>query len=462
MVAWAHEDLDDALTPDHDQGQRLHVLIPATHADVNLCKTTMGLSILGYPEPVLLGYGKEYNDSAHPVDGGAQLGAKITAALAFLQKIENNTELVMMADGFDSWFQLPPSILRERYFRVMATANYRMRRRLGRRAVRREGLKQTVIFGASKACTPNQISSVACYPIPEAATPRDMYGNNTDTIMGKTKHSSYRPRYLDAGFMMGPAGDVKRILERAQELVETLPTSDSLQNQEPKQRTNLWEGDAQGVFARIFGEQAFQREVIRQRHRSWFKKWSLPRLPGSIEGQHYKDILNPDFTHEEMERMDGHPREYGISVDFSGILVSNTANSESDHRSLVFNDAPQDEWVKNIRDRGIFACGVRLRSKLPEDIAKTEWLPNIGDEDSSMWRVTKLFGNMCLGNIPVVVHHNGDKSLRELAWHDVWWQKEGKNILGKLEGKGAGAYNDQGTWMTWDQLCPAEYNDKLF
>lgn len=457
MLEWTHDDRDDALTPTIDQGQTLHVLLPATGPDVNLCKTSMGLRVLGYPEPVLLGYNKDYPS------GGQQIDAKITQALAYVKTLEDDEDLVLMVDAYDSWFQLPPAVLRTRYFATVTAASHRMRRRLGRRAVRREAMKQSIVFGARKTCAPNLPYSIACYPVPEATTPRDMYGASTDTILGANKHSSFRPRYLDAGLMMGPVGDVRAMLERAAQIVEELPKTDMLDDYASKSHKNLWEDDAQGVFARIFGEQAFQREIIRLRYRSWFKKWSLPHTPGSSEGHGFKDITNPPFTHEDMQPLDGHPREFGINLDFSGILVSNTATAENDHRNVLLDGRPQEEFAKSIENRQPFDCSVRLKSVLPADLQNADVPDNIDHKKS--WAETRLFGNLCLGNAPVVLHHNGAKNLRELAWPDVWWQNRLRERLHNsknAEDHGAGGYTQAKEWMIWEHLCPRSADKEIF
>lgn len=456
MLDWTHQDKDDALSPMMDEGQPLHVLVPATHPGTNVCKTVMGLGVLGYPEPVVLAWEKGYEA------GKEQIGSKVTEALNYVRTLENDNDLVMMIDAFDSWVQLPPDVLRARYFRLVETASYRMRRRMGRRAVRREALKQTIFFGARKTCSPNQLSSIACYPIPEATTARDMYLEHTDTIMGVNKHTSFRPRYLDAGFMMGPVGDVRRMLERAEQMKEDLPTANILSDGHPQNAANLWEGDAQGLFARIFGEQAFQREIIRRRYRSWFKKWSVPKTPGSIVGYKYDDITNPHFTHEEMKPMKGHPRESGISLDFSGLLVSNTMHSERDHRNMFLDGRPQADFDKSFQDgRNVFDCPVRISSSLPSDLESAP-VPD-GIDNHKSWAEIKLFGNLCLGNVPAVLHHNGDKGLREAAWPDVWWQHRLRERLEINQKEGIGAWDGASTkWMTWHQLCPRDADSEIF
>lgn len=100
--------------------------------------------------------------------------------------------------SLDIWFQLRPDVLIQRYHAINAAANKRLQQRLGN-AVQKEGLEQTIIFGAGKRCAPNQMHTVACYPIPESPLPDDLYGKNTDTVMGRNKYTSLKQRYLNSG-----------------------------------------------------------------------------------------------------------------------------------------------------------------------------------------------------------------------------------------------------------------------
>lgn len=99
---------------------RLHVLIPANNPDVNLCKTLLTSSALGYPDPVILAWQEKYDtgetlnatintsnngtlsDTAtdYLLGGGSHL-AKISAVLDWLEKSEAaDNDLVVMMDAY--------------------------------------------------------------------------------------------------------------------------------------------------------------------------------------------------------------------------------------------------------------------------------------------------------------------------------------------------------------------------
>jgi hypothetical protein len=135
-----------------------HLLIPANSSGVGLCKTALSAAALDYPTPRLINWNLHY--SSEDRIGGDRFGgqhiAKIMGALDYLNSLgpESDQELVWMVDGFDLWFQLPSSVLIDRYQRIINRHNDRMRRRLGR-AMKREDIKQTIIMAAGSCVGPN-------------------------------------------------------------------------------------------------------------------------------------------------------------------------------------------------------------------------------------------------------------------------------------------------------------------
>lgn len=225
----------------------------------------------------------------------------------------------------DIWFQLRPEVLVSRYHSINHAANERLRERLGR-AVDIEEIDQTIIFGAGKRCAPNQVHSRACYPIPASPLPDDLYGANTDTIMGRNKITSLKQRYLNSGYVIGPVSDMRRLWRRAQEIVKSLSDHPEWDNGSHGSDF-MYHGSDQSVFNIIFGEQEFQREIMRRRHRTAddeAKGIAKDPLPTRIEGTLVDDPINPSFTHEPMEAKDGKPDEYGIGLDYFSELGQQT------------------------------------------------------------------------------------------------------------------------------------------
>ena len=202
--------------------QKLHVLLPTTMGDVNLCKTILSARAMGYGEPIILGWGDQY-DTDYLLGGGSHV-AKISNVLRWLNNIrpEQEDDLVLMMDAFDIWFQLPVEIFIERYHSINERANSRIAKHYDK-AAELEDIKQTIVFGAGKRCAPNQPHTKACYTIPASPISKDIYDGNTDTIIGRNKYTSLRQRYLNSGYIVGPAKDMRAMFKRTWELAKDWP-----------------------------------------------------------------------------------------------------------------------------------------------------------------------------------------------------------------------------------------------
>ncbi|CAD0095978.1 unnamed protein product [Aureobasidium vineae] len=447
----------------------LHVLLPTTIGDVNLCKTMLSAKAMGYPEPVILGWGDTF-DTWYLLAGGSHL-AKISRVLEYLESMspEQEDDLVLMMDAFDIWFQLPPETLIERYYSINEKADKRISERMGK-AAEVENIKQTIIFGAGKRCAPNQLHSIACYPVPASPVPDDIYGANTDTIMGHNPHTSHRQRYLNSGYIIGPVKDMREMFRTAWDIVQNWPTPSPDDNGSGSMDL-VYHASDQSVFAIVFGQQEYQREVLRRRHSSswtWQHKKTSP--VNKIEGTVIQDILNPAFTHEKMEALEGRSYEYGIGLDYFSDLGHQTANSEKDSMWMRYDDSP-DVFLDKTRgdNRNDFDCEYQGDYKIPSDMKmydETTLLPN-----KRNWEHVNLYTHLCMGTIPVMAHFNspGQKAAREYYWPLFWVQQYGKWIVENSERLGRGRMgatawkkDEQPQFLDWDTLCPAEYSEELY
>ena len=476
--------------------QRLHLLIPATHGDLNLCKTLLGAAMLDYPTPTLTAWDRQVEDSAGTwmMAGGTHM-VKIGAALEHLNAMEpdQDNDLAMMIDAYDVWFQLPRSVLLERYRMVNAYADMRIVKQLGRTAVRKENISQSIIFAAGKRCAPNQIHTIACYPIPASPLPDDLYYGNTDTDIGLNEYFSHRQRWLNSGLIIGPVKKMRKMLTYAAEILANGSANDPEDNGSHGS-DNFYHGSDQSVFAKIWGEQEFQREVIRRQYEEkrkplidhWLNKVGTIFTSTSFEGGdddefndkypsksskrlHRRgggtidpgikpyDPLNPPFTHEHIDSMPDHPREFGIGVDHFSDLSHQTINSEGDARWLVHNNSLDDQ----ITDRTRFDCKWRLPDDLPSDllsepsarVLKEVVLGGGGDSSDAVsevvqWQDQSLYTHLCLGTVPVMIHHNGDKGAREHSWHKLWWQPHARKAM-DLNWRGAADVESELNALSW-------------
>lgn len=89
-----------------DKG-RLHLLVPATSSNADLCKLLLSAQVLGYPSPQLINYG----DVEDLEDAYKQHLAKVGGILKYLEQLDTSgdeyaEEMVLIVDGYDIWFQV--------------------------------------------------------------------------------------------------------------------------------------------------------------------------------------------------------------------------------------------------------------------------------------------------------------------------------------------------------------------
>lgn len=363
-----------------------------------------------------------------------------------------------------------PEVLISRYHAINAKSDERLAKRLGN-AFRAEDLRQTIVFGAGKRCAPNQLHTVACYPIPESPLPSDLYGANTDTVMGRNKYTSLRQRYLNSGYVIGPVADVRRMFRRAAE--KATAVKDHIDWDNGSHDSDLmYHGSDQSVFNTMLGEQEIQREVMRRRHLSRLQKLVDParRKPSYIEGTLIDDPLDPSFTHEPMEHKAGKPDEFGIGLDFFSELGQQTVNAEEDGRWINYGENVSEQ----VKDRHMFDCPSRVTGALVQDVRDSRSPFDGLDGLTADWTGVPLYTNLCLDTIPVMVHHNGDKAARKYAWPRLWLQPHAREFLSQLghgpsgasleddASRGAGAFTVDGSFLDWRELCPVEFDAEIF
>ncbi|KAI9903839.1 hypothetical protein N3K66_000368 [Trichothecium roseum] len=465
--------------------------MPATKRDMNMCKTLMTMTILGYPTPRIVAWG-DGDDSEGLVGGGSHY-SKITKTLEFLddEQRRNNRpefedELVFMIDSYDIWFQLPVHTLIDRYHAIVKEENERVRHRMGHKAYDREGINSQIVFGAGKRCAPNQMQSIACYPVPDSPLPRDIHGGATDTVLGRTRWTSHRTRYLNSGYIIGPVRQVRAMLQRAQLKLGECAGRERADFDDGSGSTGFcYRGSDQSIFVEMFGEQEFQREIMRRHHRGAYEDYLdgiIPNRAGArpattfIENVPVDDLLEPGFPHQENDTSydPGKPHEYGIALDYWSALGHQTMHAERDFR-YIRHDRPVEEQFHG--EGGMFDCK-NMKAPFPADLPRGTSLNLLrgemeggGETEEGKdvgWDALPLFHEVCVGTAPVMLHHNSvDKRQREAQWDRTWWHGHSRNLLAKRRELGApqlveGIPVEGGDTLTWEELCPSEYDAELF
>lgn len=401
--------------------------------------------------------------------------AKITGAQAYLERLysDRDKDLVMIVHGFDTWFQLSPQILMDRYEAVNAAAEKRIRDQIGQEAMEQRHITQKIIFASQKRCWPGAADHVSCTAVPESQLPKDMYGSDTDVPSDdeKNPYSRIRQRFLNAGFVMGPVKEMRVLFERAQELADA----------DPEQY-----GQDQSVFATIWGEQEKQRSTLGESYAAA----STDKGPASKRGVVPREETN---------------HEFGIGLDYEGALSMPIIFSEYDSQWITFSNETTMELANdeyNITHPKVTDLQSDIAAdKLPFYMLSaaaphTEPKLWLHGASSTKWEHVPLFTNLWTGVTPALIQHNAHRenlrSLRETTWDRMWFQPFARTLLdakiaqpdgplavdksgtrwfgavidGMVREHGYGAQTDDGRghkgWQRWGELCTAEDQEEVF
>lgn len=430
----------------------LHVLIPAPESNATLCKTLLSAAILGYPTPVIINWGRRFDDQ-NLADGGRHL-AKILGIRDYLSQLDesHNEDIVLLLDSHDVWLQLRPQTLTDRYFNINRRAKERIKLQLGDAAAK-HNISQEIVFGSQKRCLPNSASDPHCYAVPPSSLPEDIYGPQTDAYkddksdavdLGSAADGKYRfnrPRYLNAGVAVGTVEAMRKLFVQA----------DSVARLEKKTASYQY------VFSRIFGEQELYREVVRrdsisagqQQKNNWF-------------GQRDKTSFNEQHLNEVRDKVlarNGSGLDFGIGLDYRAGIGLSTATANADHEWLLFAD--KDQIAKAQSDRGIGKHSWRS-GRLPEDITNTPppfW--TFSREPLDRWRKwgeVPLYTDLWTGITPAIIHsgdpHDTWKSTSNECWPKMWFRNQSRilfdtHIYAPITPVAVGGYYEQTRREYW-------------
>ncbi|KAH7329623.1 hypothetical protein B0I35DRAFT_420585 [Stachybotrys elegans] len=376
------------------KNRRFVLVIPATAPSPDLCKTIVTALALGYPSPIILNWGINHRTVTH-WEGGRNL-PKIPGFVKYLdaalhpdahptERLQDD-DLVLMVDAYDVWFQLPAEVMLRRYHEINHKANARLLDEW-----HGDGpmpMKQTVIAASGKNChpQPRSGSDLHCAEIPFSPLRPDLYGPETEK--NETKHRDHRPRYINGGVYIGPAGDMRRLFRRAVEKMES--------------------GLGRGVH--LFSEQGIPGEVLGEQE-VW-RKW---RRQNDVTSGDAMALMDRDFEYHF-----GLDYAQGLSVQtfwtdtddglFDGAFVTLNNQSEIDAHSKALGISP-----------------VRLHG-LPDDI-KAASNPMLAIDQDVAWGDMPLYADFFIESVPVIVHHNGFKERRELWWDRPWYFQHLRRLL---------------------------------
>ncbi|KAM0482040.1 hypothetical protein ACHAPX_003374 [Trichoderma viride] len=386
--------------PDAPQKQnkdrRFVLVIPATSPSPDLCKTIATALALGYPSPIIINWGIDYR-AITKWEGGQNL-PKIPGFVKYLdaamhpeahpdEKLEED-DLVLMVDAYDVWFQLPADILLKRYHEINKRANIRLQQQWDRDEPL--PMRQTIIAASGKNChpQPNSGSNMHCERLPDSPLRADLYG--PDTEKDANKHRDHRPKYINGGVYIGPAGDMRRLFRRAAEKMEA--------------------GLNQGVH--LFSEQGIPGEVLGEQE-VW-RQWRRSSKE-VIQDSDAKSLMDRDF-------------EYHFGLDYNQELSIQTFWTDTDDG--LFDGAfvlLNNQSVIDAHSEALGISPVRLHG-VPEDI-KSARNPLAGLIESPDWGEMELYVDFFTESVPAIVHHNGFKERRTSWWDKPWFHQHLRKLL---------------------------------
>ncbi|KAF4963622.1 hypothetical protein FSARC_8407 [Fusarium sarcochroum] len=398
--------LEHSVTPENiSSGERKFVIVlPVDDSSPDLCKVISSAVALGYPAPVIVNWQKDFHTDADGI-GPSQLG-KISGTLNYLEWATGDEvsedeklgedDLVLMLDAHDIWLQLPPSVLLHRYYSSNEQANRRIAQEYG--FFDKDLMQQTIIAAAQKGCIAprDKISNLYCNDVPDSTLPDNVFGFFTDYSLGRYKY--VRPKYVNSGSFMGPAGDMRRYFQRVKDRMD----QDLL---EVKSQDDL-AGD-QGVFAEVFGEQELWRQHIKEED-----------FAGDNPGKEAALSARNEF-------------EYHVGLDYSQELFYPTCYSDFGGYFVSLDDPTT--ITKESSKAGVAPPRV---GGVPKDISLADGpfaQLEDGSEESSSWGDVSLYVDFWTTAVPVAIHHNawrdGLKSRRTTWWDKTWYFPQLRNLL---------------------------------
>ncbi|KAL2364392.1 hypothetical protein RJZ56_002650 [Blastomyces dermatitidis] len=452
-----------------------HLIIRGSKKNPAICRTIFTAMVLNYPPPTVLDLNEPITKDGKPEQGKWD---KLLAIHSYLSKSTHmkDTDVILITDGNDTWFQLPPEVMLQRFHDLLKRNNDKLRWRYGSvsEKVAKNELKSTqrysqrIIFAADKVCRPDRPYDASCFAVPYSNLPPDIYGPLTDT--GKNVAQN-RPRWLNSGSLIGLLGDVKRLYERAAEI----------------NTKNIMLGDEQEVLSRIFGEQEFTRELDRRLRRpNWYIRM----------GELFGILQRIDISRIFVKLAPGRRHEFAIGLDYkSQLFFSMSPHSQHNLEWLHYNNVSQ---LSSAQLRHGVPREARLN--LPADIAKCEnpftpphplaekipppydasvdYLPSPQNES---WHTLPLATDVHSTSIPALLHTNIaiptnsdpkpkpdlDPDPLHLWWRHMWFHPWSRALLRKslraLRSGGAEAWDMRGgqggvwtgndEWADWVSVC---------
>lgn len=435
--------------------------------------------ILDYPPATLLDYSAEEDDDGNVPDEGIRKINTLHEYLSNSKQLEDD-DLVLVVDGSDMWFQLPPEIIIRRFHHILKENNEKLRRKYGLAVVRdnatdvkghvMQKYSHRILFGADKTCWPNTtLSKPSCVTVPISPWFPDSYGTKTDKGIDGTKN---RPRWLNAGAAMGSAADMRLLYKRAAEKAVNAT------GPEIEQR----------IMSEIYGEQEYVRELEWRRTTNKWGNWIQERLLGIPR--------SANLTNISMPLEPGRRYEFGVGLDYHYELFLNTTLTHKEMEWIRYNNATKLNHVQMEHK-----VPRAHRINLPNDVKRLEspfiqpnetknvmppfnkTFDSLPNSKNRTWTNIPLATNVRTGNVPALLSAYGDRVALNNWWYRMWYQPWSRALLRKymrsprtheasqasmlgdhewdMRGGRGGVWTNNEEWLEWGEICSG-YEDDVF
>lgn len=406
-----------------------HLLLPTEQDSDPFCKTTLSAMLLNYPPPTVV---KLYRDYENTVQWERETLLE-TQEYLNNEKFVHDEDIVLIADGETSWFQLPTDVIIKQYAMILKEANSRLFKKYGVDKNGYQKYNQSIIFGASKHCEGDEM---ACRFAPPSIIPAEVYETDRESSA-----ADMPAKYLDSKTIMGPAKDLRKLYKAA------LIKFDNKHNEEQ---------NVQSIFATMFAEQQLNRDAEETHAKPIAAKvkdlFSAKTPRATIE----RELKKANMT------TSSHPQnEFSIGLDYTHSLFQPLAYCKEHELIPLLHDnstdltkiRPPNSWSQYLSLPAALGTAnppfwrLDFKKNNPSPNEKPAYIKNLNFDSKldelpkrkTSWNRVPLIQNTYTGAVPAIIINDPfafsskpDSHRRPVAnitWYDMWYSPFKRALL---------------------------------
>lgn len=400
-----------------------HLVLPAAHDTDDFCKTTLSAMLLNLPPPTVINL---YHEFQNEVQWDKTALASIRNYL-FNEKYVHEDDLMLIADGETSWFQLPSDVIIKQYANILVDANARLLARYGVDENGYQKYNTSIVFAADKKCMGEDM---ACKFAPPSILPGDVYRDDENVTVAD------RPaRYLNSQMFMGPVKDLKLMVEAAQTKL----------NVKHAQTQTI-----QSVLATMFGEQQLRRDAEREK-----KKPAATKIKDLFAGKgarfsiekrlkdanvtlsnttQYEFSMGLDYTHTLFQ-----PIAYATDGELVPILHDDSSNLTELHHPSSWSQYLALPSALQATNPPFWRADLDKHNPSPNEkpafIKQLDHDHNLDDlpRRKTSWNRVPLVQNTYTGAVPAIIQNNilnlDHMAPANITWYNMWYSPFKRALL---------------------------------